>query len=313
MTEIVASDRGALTVGSARALISMNFEPIDDLLARCYFPADGSFHAAVSGGSDSLAMTMIAYSAGLNVEIWNLDHRIRPTSTAESAAVRDFGSWLGVPVRSFEADIDDRNVEASARKARRSFFPSNVSTGHTMDDQAETFILNMLRGSGVDGLASMRPSPQKPILNLRKLETIKICEIFSLIPIEDESNFSAKYRRNRVRMEVIPLLSQISNRDVVPIIARSSSVLRTDSDFLADLSSGIETNNVKELLALDGAVLSRVLRQRVSNVSGYPPSAKSIERLLTYLREKQNFSLQLEGRVVAKVQKGFVFFEALAN
>ncbi len=313
MSEIVASDSRAMTVGSARALISMNLEPIDDLLARCYFPTDGAFHAAVSGGSDSLAMTMIAFSAGLNVEIWNLDHRIRPTSKAESAAVRGFGNWLGVPVHSFEADVDDRNVEASARKVRRSYFPSNVSTGHTMDDQAETFILNVLRGSGVDGLASMRPGPQKPILNLRKMDTIAICKIFSLVPVEDDSNLSDKYRRNRVRMEVIPLLSQISNRDIVPVIARSASVLRTDADFIAELSRGIETNNVKELLALDGSVLARVLRQRVSNISGYPPSAKSMERLLAHLREKQSFSLQLEGKVVAKVKKGSVFFETLAD
>lgn len=313
MFEIVKSGAKAISVGAARSLLSMNFEPIDDLLSRCHFPKVGHFHAAVSGGSDSLAMTLIAYSAGLDVEIWNLDHRIRPTSHDESEAVRSFGEWLGVPVHCFEANVSERNVEASARKQRQSYFPRNVSTGHTMDDQAETLILNLIRGSGIDGLASMRPSVEKPILNLRKVDTVRICEIFSITPVIDESNLSDKYRRNRVRMEVIPLLSQISNRDVVPIIARSASILRSDADFLTELSTGVDTDSVIELLSLGEVVLTRVLRRRVREVSGYPPSAKAIETLILYLREKRNFSFQMEGKVVAKVRRGVLLFETLGE
>ncbi|MDA8277424.1 MAG: tRNA lysidine(34) synthetase TilS [Actinomycetota bacterium] len=313
MFEIVSDRANSISVAAARALISMRFEPIEALLARCYFPKEGIFHAAVSGGSDSLAMTMIAFCAGLEVEIWNLDHKIRPTSQDESAAVRSFGEWLRVPVHSFAANVPERNVEASARNLRQSFFPAKVATGHTMDDQAETFILNMLRGSGIDGLASMRPSPEKPILNLRKADTLRVCEIFSLNPVEDESNQSPKYRRNLVRTEVIPLLNQISKRDVVPIIARSTSLLRSDADFLTELSSGVETNLVSELLSLDVAILVRVLRQRIKMISGYPPSARSIERLLAFMGEKRRFSLQMEGKVVAKVTKGVLSIESLGD
>ncbi|MDA8196812.1 MAG: tRNA lysidine(34) synthetase TilS [Actinomycetota bacterium] len=311
MVEIVSKGTKRLSVGSARALLSINYEAIDKLLNRCHFPSEGSFHAAVSGGSDSLAMTMIAYSAGLEVEIWNLDHQIRPTSSAESAAVKDFGDWLGIPVHCFKASVSDRNVEASARNLRKRFFPSNISTGHTMDDQAETFILNMMRGSGIDGLSGMRPSAEKPILNLRKKDTLKICEIFTLNPVEDESNKSDKYRRNRVRMEVIPLLSEISGRDVVPVISRSASILRSDADFLFALSDNVDTACVSELLSYGEPVLARVLRKRIKAISGYPPSARSIDKLLAYMREKRSFALQMEGKVVARVRKGMLSFESL--
>ena len=98
----------------------------------------------------------------------------------------------------------------------------DAATGHTADDQAETVLANLLRGAGVHGLAGMRAGPGHPLLGLRRAETVALCELLGLDPVQDPSNDDPRFVRNRVRHELLPLCSAIAGRDVVPVLARQA-------------------------------------------------------------------------------------------
>ena len=108
----------------------------------------------------------------------------------------------------------------------------DAATGHTADDQAETVLVNLLRGAGVHGLAAMRAGPGHPLLGLRRAETVALCEHLGLVPVRDPSNDDPRFVRNRVRHELLPLCSAIAGRDVVPVLARQAGVLAGDADLL---------------------------------------------------------------------------------
>ncbi len=114
--------------------------------------------------------------------------------------------------------------------------PADVLTGHTADDQAETVLINLLRGAGASGLAAMRPGPTKPLLALRRAETVALCADLGLDPVIDPSNADRRFLRNRVREEVLPLLCDVAKRDVVPLLLRTGELLRDDDDLLDELA-----------------------------------------------------------------------------
>ena len=108
-------------------------------------------------------------------------------------------------------------------------------TGHTADDQAETVLLNLLRGAGLDGLAGFDPA-RRPLRRLRRRETHKLCADLGIQPVHDPSNDDPRFRRNRVRHELLPLLDAIAERDVAAVLARQADHLRADADLLDELS-----------------------------------------------------------------------------
>ena len=91
--------------------------------------------------------------------------------------------------------------ESHWREARRSVLPPDALTGHTLDDQAETILLNLLRGSSLDGLAGITPGPTKPLLKIRRTETRALCRALGLTPVEDPSNVDPAFRRARIRRD----------------------------------------------------------------------------------------------------------------
>ncbi|MEY2426142.1 MAG: tRNA(Ile)-lysidine synthase, partial [Actinomycetota bacterium] len=124
------------------------------LLARCAFPAAGTeVTLAVSGGADSLALVVLAAEAELRGVAVHVDHGLRDGSAAEADVVRDAADRYGFGFRAERVEVGSGpNLEARARAARRSVLPRDALTGHTADDQAETVLLNLLRGSGLDGV-----------------------------------------------------------------------------------------------------------------------------------------------------------------
>ena len=175
------------------------------------------------------------------------------------------------------------NLEARARAARTSALPADVLTGHTADDQAETVIINLLRGAGSAGLAAMRPGPTKPLLQVRHAETVALCTAVGLDPIDDPSNAERRFLRNRVRHEVLPLLSDVAKRDVVPLLVRTASVLRDDDQLLDRLTGGLDPTDARAVAAMDPTLARRVLRAWIS-ADGYPPDLATIDRALDVAR-----------------------------
>jgi tRNA(Ile)-lysidine synthase len=258
-----------------------------DLLPRCGFPPrDSVLNCAVSGGPDSLALLMLAVAAGCTVTAIHVDHGLRPESAAEATVV-EHAAWLvGAKfVAEKVSVVPGPNLEARARAARFAALPDAVATGHTMDDQAETILLNLLRGSGADGLAGMEPGYRHPLLGLRRHETHAVCAAMGLTPVHDASNADAAFLRNRVRHELLPLCADVAGKDPVPLLARQAGVLRDEVSLLNELArqAAPDPQNAKAVAAVPVPLARRAVRQWLQEAGGeraYPPSLAEVERVL---------------------------------
>ena len=124
---------------------------------------------AVSGGPDSTALLVLAVAAGLDVTCWTVNHSLRPPSADETQLVARTAASLGVSTTIVDGPVDDGpDLEQRARDVRRAVLPDGVLTGHTADDQAETVLLNLLRGAGVPGTAGIGDPVRRPLLALRR-------------------------------------------------------------------------------------------------------------------------------------------------
>lgn len=257
------------------------------LLDRCRFPPVGRhLDCAVSGGADSLALLVLAVAAGCEVVAWHVDHGLRPGSAAEADLVRRAAAATGAGFEARRAPlVTGSNLEARARAGRRALLPPDVATGHTADDQAETVLLNLLRGAGTAGLAGMRAGPRHPILGLRRSETAGVVREAGLTPFVDPSNADPAFRRNRVRHELLPLLGDVAGRDVVPILARQAELLADDSDVLDDLAGALDVCDAATLAAAHPALARRAVRRWLADgPERYAPSAAAVERILEVAR-----------------------------
>jgi tRNA(Ile)-lysidine synthase len=263
----------------------------DRLLPRCHFPDAGTaVTCAVSGGADSLALLVLARRAGLEVTAIHIDHTLRPGGSSEAATVEAAATRFGAGFEARKVVVGSGpNLEARARRARYDALPKGVLTGHTADDQAETVLLNLLRGAGADGLAGMRDHGRvaRPLLGLRRQETRQLCESLSLCPFEDPSNRDLAFTRNRIRHALLPLLAELSGRDPVPVLARQARLLAAEVDVLEELAGALDPCDARALAGAEPALARRAVRRWLRAGSGperHPPSAAEVERVLEVAR-----------------------------
>ena len=259
--------------GSAASLTS-------ELLARCHFPAPGTHvSCAVSGGPDSMALLLLAHAHGLHVTAHHVDHGVREDSHLDIDVITPVAEQLGIAVAVHSLTLESgSNFEARAREARYSALPEDVMTGHTADDQAETVLINLLRGAASQGLGAMRPSTSRPLLALRRSETHALCNAHGIQFVTDSTNADPRFVRNRVRNELVPLIADISHRDPVPLLTRSADVLRDDNDLLEELAAGIDPTDARALASAPAPLARRAIRRWLANP--YPPDLATIERVL---------------------------------
>ncbi len=246
-------------------------------------PNDDIVACAVSGGADSSALLVLAVAAGCNVTAYHVDHGLRSDSYREADAVASLARRLGAAFIALRADIaPGPNLEARAREARRALLPPGVLTGHTADDQAETILMNLMRGSATEGLAGMRRDHTKPLLNLRRRDTEALCASLGIDVVVDPSNTDPRFQRNRVRHELIPLMNDIARRDVAAIVAREARFLAADDDYLHELALRIDVHDALALAAAPLPLSRRAIRRWLSDP--YPPDAATVERVLDVAR-----------------------------
>lgn len=253
-------------------------------LGACTFPAPGTaVDCAVSGGADSIALLLLAHAHGLSVTAHHVNHGLRPNSSTDIAVVRHVAEPLGIPVVLHEVSVSPgANLEARARDARYQAMPAGVMTGHTADDQAETVLINVLRGAAASGLSAMRPGVTRPLLALRRTDTRAICTAAGVQPVTDETNSDPRFVRNRVRHELLPLMADISQRDPAILLARTADLLRADNDFLDELASHLDPTDALALADAPTPLAYRALRQWLSQP--YPPDLATLERILSVAR-----------------------------
>jgi tRNA(Ile)-lysidine synthase len=255
-----------------------------ELLRRCNFPLPGSkINCAVSGGNDSMTMLMLAVLNDCEVTAFHVDHSLRKGSDQEAKIVAQLAGQLGASFVSKTVKVaPGANLEARARDARFAVLPEAVATGHTADDQAETLLINLLRGAGLQGLAGMRPNHSHPILNLRRSETAGLCRELAVECVVDPTNFELKFLRNHVRQQLLPLMNEVAQRDIAHILARQADLFRDDNDFLDALASEIDPTDAKSLSTAPIALARRAVR--IWLTEKFPPDAATVERVLDVAR-----------------------------
>ena len=216
----------------------------------------------VSGGADSVALLLAldelikAKKLNLKIFVAHVDHRLRKTASADARWVKKLAESLGHDVSIIRSDVkkvatkNRDNLEQAARRTRYKAFAAIaqkrragiVLTAHTMDDQAETVLLNLLRGSGSDGLGGIervRPLDKsgnillvRPLLSwARRRETEQYCLERRVESRHDEMNHDERFARVRVRRQMLPLMESFNPR-MVETLSRTAELLRDDSDAL---------------------------------------------------------------------------------
>ena len=213
----------------------------------------GPVLVAVSGGADSTALLAAALREagplGLGVGAVTVDHALQPGSHAVAAEVLALARGLGArPAESVRVQVgSDGGPEAAARDARytalaaaaRAHDAPAVLLGHTLDDQAETVLLGLARGSGARSLAAMADDVERdgvrylrPLLRTRRATTSAACAELGVEPWPDPHNTDPAFARARVRAEALPVLDDVLGPGVAEALARSARLLRDDADAL---------------------------------------------------------------------------------
>jgi tRNA(Ile)-lysidine synthase len=210
----------------------------------------------------------------------HVHHGLRSSADDDAALAATIAARLGAEFRVVHVDVaDGPNLEARSRAARRAALGPDAMTGHTADDQAETVLLALLRGAGATGLAAIGPGRRHPILALRRAETRELCEQLDLTVAEDPSNDDRRFRRNRIRHELLPLLDDIAERDVTVLLTRTAGLLRADDQYLDELAAGIDPTDARQLAAAPRVLGARAIRQWLEH-DGYPPDTDTVRRVL---------------------------------
>lgn len=275
--------------------------------------ADETAIVAVSGGADSTALLLAldelknAHKLSTKICVAHLDHRLRSTSAKDAAWVKELANKLGYECVVGRSKVEEiarenaDNLEQAAREARYAFLERTakrksaqyVLTGHTMDDQAETVLMRLMRGSaspGLGGMEQVRPFGKtskiklvRPILWARRSETETYCRVRKTEFLTDEMNADQKFSRVKVREQLLPLMQSFNNK-IVEAISRTASQLREDAAVLLNDSDALlrraavldngedETQtpvlDVKVLAVAAPALRRRALRQWIAEARG---------------------------------------------
>ncbi len=253
---------------------------------------------AVSGGPDSLAMLNLFFELSnyfdIKIAAAHLDHMFREESSAEADFVERFAQSKGIKFfrksENLPVIIKKKNIsaEAAARKCRFNFFREIMNKydydllalAHHKDDQAETVLLNLFRGSGLPGLSGIQPKLKlekiriiHPMLCFSKKEILTYCQEKGLKPRFDSSNKKNIYSRNIIRNKIFPIVENRINENAREVIARSSKIIAAENQFIEQLALEkykeilIEENSIKIIVAFNKFKnIDQVLQRRIYRI-----------------------------------------------
>ncbi len=308
-------------------LSAIDARPAPDLTARftadlaALWPGGGSLGLAVSGGPDSVALLLLAHAAlPGGVAAATVDHGLRPEARAEADMVAALCARLDIPHQVLPVTVDSGNLQAEARAARYAALAgwmadnghAALATAHHADDQAETLLARLNRGSGVAGLAGVRargavPGTRlpllRPLLGWRRAELGALVTAAGIAAAQDPSNLDERFDRVRLRQA----LARTDWIDV-PALAQSAAHL-ADADAALDWAAQREWTERVERAPLGlvyrpqapRAIALRVLARIVAELDGAPPRGSQVARLFDTLLARQPMSI---GNLVARAMPG---------
>jgi tRNA(Ile)-lysidine synthase len=289
---------------------------------------------AVSGGPDSTcllySLAMLRRLFRIELEIFHFDHRLRTDSAKDAQYVRRMAAKLKLPFHLRVADskpAKGRSVEDWARAVRFRAAASVLqdtgarclATGHTLDDQAETVLIALVRGGGVQALSAMSPASApfvRPLLEVRRAEVEAYCRALRLRPRLDPSNRDIRFLRNAVRLRVIPELERVTERDVRATIARSAQLLRGDAEELRRQAleakksivrwdGGRPSLHVDSLRSVPAPIAQRVARYALISLRA-SPTEDAIHAVLDLAGGRPGRKRDLPGGLIAVREKEYV-------
>ncbi len=274
---------------------------------------------AVSGGPDSTSLLHALKNMGYRLHAAHLNHGFRGDEAAADAAyVQVLCEYLGIPLTSEFRDVPDYkkleklSSQVAARRVRYAFLQEvadkvgavHIATAHNQDDRVETMLLNLVRGTGTDGLRGIpyRRHPfVRPLLDVARDEIEYYCEEYQLEPRRDSSNYSAAYARNNVRKELIPYLERRYNESIRGSLLRLSEIAAAESDYLQDVARRwiggrsflLASSLLEEPIALQRRIIREYIRGTRRNQQLLDIGHDTVERIRT--RVGTAFALMLPG------------------
>ena len=276
-------------------------------------PRGGRVFVALSGGSDSTALTLLlhelASASTFSLEgVLHFNHQLRDSAGADERFCRDLCETLSVPLTVERADVgakarrDGISIEEAGHRERYAFFARmtgdrdtyRVATGHTRDDQAETYLLRVLRGAGPSGLSAIRPRSGlvvRPLLDASRYELRAFLEGRGQAFCEDETNQDLRVPRNRVRHRLIPFIEEHFSPSIIDVLAREAAIARADADWLEGAADTVTPTIVAtgdgwalvNTAAISGqplAVARRIAKRALEHVAGRSIGFEPVDRLL---------------------------------
>ena len=302
---------------------------------------------AVSGGPDSVALLHVLKelqtTLDLTITVFHLNHKLRgPESDGDARFVGEYAEKMELKVILAETEVrrlmerEFLSLEEAAREARyremERLVPKlgidKIALGHHADDQVETFLMRLLRGSGLEGLASMKPVRGvyiRPLIRETKGEILKYIEEHSLAYRVDASNQDESIFRNRIRNKLIPLLGEYNPR-FEEILLHTIDIVGEDQSFIDEVAAGVFSKHalsepgliklpIAEISSRPLAIERRLVRMAIKSVKGDLRGIdfKHIEAIVSGLRDKSgSLGIDLPGRIIAQAEYGLLVFGAKA-
>lgn len=289
-------------------------------------PENSTVIAAVSGGADSVCLLDILVSLAdtlkITVEAAHINHNLRgEESDGDEEYVRTLCDRYAIPLYAVSIDVKAMaaglSLEDAARRARYDFFEklskdenTFIATAHTQNDNAETFFINLLRGSGGRGLCGIpltRNNIIRPLMCCTRDEIVKHLERKGIPYRTDSTNSDTVFLRNFIRHEIIPVFNTRQGVDIIKSVAKVSENLKRDNACLEKLARECDTDDTQALSKLDDAVLYRVLTSRLEKEYGIILDSVHFDAVKSLLRRKNSRELIRDG-VYASVSYGKLRF-----
>lgn len=258
---------------------------------------------AVSGGPDSISLLNILHELGYNICTAHINHGIRENADNDERFVKEFCEIRNIPCFIKKVKLkeikSDMTTEELGRKIRYEFFDeimkqencTKIATAHNANDNAETVLMNMIRGTGLSGLKGIDISRDKiirPLLEITRAEIEEYCEKENLNPCHDESNDETIYTRNKIRLELIPYIEKNINSNIVNNINRMAEIIAREEEYIkrqvdiayVDTLIAEEEErtvcNLKKFNQYDNVIQKRLIIRYITKTLG---NAKDIERV----------------------------------
>lgn len=256
---------------------------------------------ALSGGPDSIALTHVLYTLKeyLDIQLFaaHVNHCVRGKEADEDENyAKEFCDKLNIPFFSLRIDINKLaknkgiSTEMAGREVRYEFFNKiknennidKIALAHNSNDQAETLLMRIMRGTGIQGLIGIKPVRDeyyiRPILCIDRSKIEEYCQGNNLMPRIDKTNLETIYSRNKVRLELIPYIKNNFNEDIIDTLNRLSDTIEKENDFIEDIASNYFNKHVKmnngeiiidkDVFLLHEAMITRVIRKALERLTG---------------------------------------------